>query len=298
MKTCSVFLLVLIFCHLCRAQTQSSDDDPAQTQRDGTGADAGEKELVQQTDVWVELRNLRDMVVEQKVELKYLTARVTAAESIVEALEIKNTAMEARMTAAESVAEELQMENDVQAADLAVVQQKLSTLQQRLTVGEHHVEELEKQQEGQDAALQELQNSNKVGKVAFSASLLTSGDGNTESEGHVPLIYRNVFTNIGNHYDPNTGHFTAPVRGVYYFRFTGHVAHSDRSMIMRLVKNGRLMVTAGDRSTTSTDPEDNASNGVVLQLEVGDAVSIQMNGEVWDDLYHRTTFSGFLLFPS
>ncbi|XP_031701649.1 cerebellin-2-like [Anarrhichthys ocellatus] len=297
MKTSSVFLLVLIFCHHCRAQTQSSDDDTAQTQRAGTEANGGEQELVHQTDVWVELRNLRDMVVEQKVELRYLTARVTAAESIVEALEIKNTAMEARMTAAESLAEELQMENDVQAAELAVVQQKLSTLQRRLTVVEHHVEEVEKQQEGQDAALQELQNSNKVGKVAFSASLLTSGEGNTGSSEYVPLTFKNVFTNIGNHYDPNTGYFTAPVRGVYYFRFTGHVAHTDRSMIMRLVKNGRFMVTAADRSTTSTDLEDNASNGIALQLEVGDAVSVQINGSVWDDQYHRTTFSGFLLFP-
>ncbi|XP_068585758.1 uncharacterized protein [Cebidichthys violaceus] len=311
MKTFSVFLLALIFCHLCRAQTQSSDDDTAQTQSAGTEADGGEEELVNQTDVWVELRNLRDMVVEQKVELSHLTARVTAAESIVEALEIKNTAMEARMTAAESLAEELQMENDgqdaalqelqnsnkAQAADLAVAQQKLSTLQQRLTVSEHNVEQLEKQQEGQDAALQDLQNSNQVGKVAFSASLLTSGEGNTGSSDYVPLIYKNVFTNIGNHFNPHTGYFTAPARGVYYFRFTGHAAHTDIGMMLRLVKNEHFMVIAADRQTTSPDLEDNASNGVVLQLEVGDVVSVQIKGEVWDDDYHRTTFSGFLLFP-
>ena len=77
------------------------------------------------------------------------------------------------MTAAESLAEELQMENDgkysnltykhfhnvsdfpshflslsAQATELAVAQETLSTLQQRMTVSEHHVEELEKQQEG------------------------------------------------------------------------------------------------------------------------------------------------------
>lgn len=92
------------------------------------------------------------------------------------------------------------------------------------------------------------------------------------------------------------GYFTAPVRGVYYFRFTGHVAHTDAIMRLGIVKNGDLIVTSGDRQTTFQDPEDNASNGVVLQLEVGDVVSVKLVGSVWDDQYHRTTFSGFLLF--
>ncbi|XP_039657767.1 uncharacterized protein LOC120559808 [Perca fluviatilis] len=311
MKTSLVFLLVHIFCHLGRAQKHTSDNDillhapnvesgekKAQTQRPRTEAEGGDQELLLQSDIWAELRSLRDMLVEQKVELRHLTARVTTAEILVEALEKENSAMEARMTAAESLAEELQMENDVQSTELSVTQQKLSTLQQRLTVSEGSVEELEKQQEGQTAAVQELQNANKVRKVAFSASLLASGDGNTNADpDFVPLIYKNVFTNIGHHYNPNTGFFTAPVRGVYYFRFTGHVAHSEVVMIMRLVKNEHLLVTAADRHTTDTDVEDNASNGVVLQLEVGDVVSVQLVGNVWDDHYHRTTFSGFLLFP-
>jgi len=67
-------------------------------------------------------------------------------------------------------------------------------------------------------------------------------------------------------------------------------------MGMRLVKNGHPMVFIGDLPTLSTDAEDSGSNGVVLQLEAGDVVSIQLDGNVWDDQYHRTTFSGFLLF--
>lgn len=162
-----------------------------------------------------------------------------------------------------------------------------------------------------------------VRKLAFSVSLLESGEGNTEKE-DVQLIYRKIFTNVGNHYNPNTGslirlllyvthiiisqlslvtvlfcisgYFTAPVKGIYYFRFTGHIAHSDASMRMGLFKNSDLIVTSGDRATTSTDPEDNASNGVVVQLEVGDVVSVQLFGKIWDDQYHRSTFSGFLLF--
>lgn len=84
---------------------------------------------------------------------------------------------------------------------------------------------------------------------------------------------------------------------MYFFRFTGHVAHSDVGMRMQLIKNEHLIVTAGERPTTPTDAEDNISNGVVLELEVGDVVSVQVDGEVWDDQYHRTTFGGFLVFP-
>ncbi len=66
---------------------------------------------------------------------------------------------------------------------------------------------------------------------------------------------------------------------------------------MGLVKNGHLIVTAAERPTTPTDAEENVSSGIVLELEVGDVVSVQAFGEVWDDNYHKTTFSGFLVFP-
>ncbi|CAK6957460.1 Hypothetical predicted protein [Scomber scombrus] len=257
---------------LLQALNIDSKEGVAETQKPSTEASAVS---LTQGDIWVELRNLRDMVVEQKVELRHLTARVTAAESQMETLQEENTEMEARMTAAESLAEELQMENDAQATEI-------STLHQRLNVSEHRVGELETQLE--------------VRKVAFSSSLLTSGEGNTGNGDFVHLIYKNVISNIGNRYNPHTGYFTAPVRGVYYFRFTAHIAHSDSSLVMFLIKNGDMMVTSGDRYTTSTDPEDGICNGVVLQLEEGDVISVYISGKVWDDSSHRTTFSGFLLF--
>ncbi|KAL7398459.1 hypothetical protein ABVT39_010375 [Epinephelus coioides] len=377
MKISAVLSLVLILCYFCRAQRHSgnsnillrapdveSGEERAQTQRAGIEAEGGERELVPQTDIWTELRDLRDMVVEQRVELRHLTTRVTAAESLVEALRRENTALEARMTAAERLVAQLQTENDAQDAELAAVKQQLSTLQQRVTVSEGRMAALEKDQEAQDAeiaanqqqlgalqervtasegrvaelekeqgaqsaelaavkqqlgtlqqrvtasegrvaelereqevqntALQQLENASKVRKVAFSASLRTSGAGNISEN---PLRYRNVFTNTGNHYNPNTGYFTAPIRGVYYFRFDGHSSHSNHMMIMHLIKNGRLIVTAADLPPSPADLADNASNGAVLQLEVGDIVSVSLSGEVWDDNNNRTTFSGFLLFP-
>ncbi|XP_059189066.1 ciliary rootlet coiled-coil protein 2-like [Centropristis striata] len=170
MKTCSAFSLLLMLCYLCRAQKHSGDDDVL-LQAPNVESGEEEQESVLQADIWAELRSLRDMVLVQQVELRHLTGRVTAAESLVEALQRDNTAMEARMTAAERSAEELQMENDAQAIELAVTQQKLTVsegrveeletqqeaqatelavIQQKLTVSEGRVEELETQQEGKD----------------------------------------------------------------------------------------------------------------------------------------------------
>lgn len=58
------------------------------------------------------------------------------------------------------------------------------------------------------------------------------------------------------------------------------------------------IVIIGDR-TSPEDGEDGASNGVVLHLGMGGRVSMRLmdNAHIWDDQYHRTTFSGFLLFP-
>uniref|UniRef100_A0A3Q2CYF7 C1q domain-containing protein n=1 Tax=Cyprinodon variegatus TaxID=28743 RepID=A0A3Q2CYF7_CYPVA len=136
---------------------------------------------------------------------------------------------------------------------------------------------------------------NNVSKVAFSTSLLDSGEGNTVNLEYMTLVFKNVFTNIGNHYSPVTGYFTAPIRGVYYFRFTGHLASVNNFLAMRLVKNEDPIVLSGDR-VHDIYREDNVSNGVVLQLEINDVVAIQLGGDIWDDTYHRSTFSGFLLF--
>ncbi|XP_041859712.1 uncharacterized protein LOC121651515 [Melanotaenia boesemani] len=298
MKTLEAFFLVLMLCSLYKALEHNSNgiqwvEDAAEKQ--GPVMEGSEAELVLSS-IWEELRNLRDMVVEQRTELRQLMARVIATDILVETLQKENEAMKARMTAAETLAETLQMEIDGQAAELAVAQQKLGTLQEKVTVNELDVEELQKQQEVQNVTVQELQDLNQARKVAFSTSLLADGVGNTNHNDFTQLIFRNVFTNTGNYYNPITGYFTALVRGVYYFSFTGYIAHSENGIRMRLMKNVNPIVFIGDRPTTPTDLEDNASNGAVLQLEVGDVVSVQLSGDVWDDHYHRTTFSGFLLF--
>ncbi|XP_036939950.1 complement C1q-like protein 2 isoform X2 [Acanthopagrus latus] len=131
-------------------------------------------------------------------------------------------------------------------------------------------------------------------QVAFGASIGNvghTGPFNTE----ITLVYRDVYTNTGS-YNPATGIFTAPVRGVYYFSFSGHNI-STRPMGLRLMKNGVQMVTvynhvAGNRYETAT-------NGMTLRLQAGDQVYMRLRAHTWiyDNSNNHSTFIGHLLFP-
>uniref|UniRef100_A0A4W5MGG0 Cerebellin 10 n=1 Tax=Hucho hucho TaxID=62062 RepID=A0A4W5MGG0_9TELE len=136
-----------------------------------------------------------------------------------------------------------------------------------------------------------------VRKVAFSASLLASGSGHTGPYNvHTPLVYRNVLTNIGNAYNPNTGFFIAPVRGVYQFKFYIHGSgHSSHGTAAVLVKNGEHVVVAYENQPGHLIT---SSNGVSLLLEDGDVVYMQLWETHWiyDNGNNYNTFSGHLLF--
>ncbi|XDV25878.1 hypothetical protein PO909_029710 [Leuciscus waleckii] len=142
----------------------------------------------------------------------------------------------------------------------------------------------------------ELRKENRDREIAFSASLMQSGSGYTGPfTTDFTLTYRNVFTNIGNAYNPITGVFTAPLKGAYMFRVSVF-GHGPTTATADIFKNGKLMVAAH-----AHQPEEglNSSNGVVLILEVGDVVYVRLwpNTRIFDDQYNRNTFSGFLLFP-
>lgn len=131
------------------------------------------------------------------------------------------------------------------------------------------------------------------------------------------LVFRNVTTNVGGVYDPNTGTtthlqpgspltspalssvfclagiFTAPVRGLYYIRFTGCVGRSG-SLNAALLKNDLNMFAVFD----TRGSHGSSSNGMALVLEAGDQLSITL----WSqhsifDQGRLSTFTGFLISP-
>ncbi|KAL6489740.1 hypothetical protein MHYP_G00000850 [Metynnis hypsauchen] len=110
-----------------------------------------------------------------------------------------------------------------------------------------------------------------------------------------PLIYKKVVTNYGNGYDSDTGIFTAPLKGVYYFRFYAH-SHTGIKMAVSLYKNDKVQCSVFSVKPLSNG---NASNGIVLILDKGDQIYTKLWNQtrVYDDPASYTSFGGFLLFP-
>ncbi|XP_063047205.1 cerebellin-1-like [Engraulis encrasicolus] len=136
-------------------------------------------------------------------------------------------------------------------------------------------------------------------KVAFSAALRESDDGYTRSgSDDLNIAFKKVFTNVGEAYSNTTGFFTAPVRGVYYFRFTVADKLSSRWMTIKMNKNGQQIMFQEEYA--KDEYISYLSGGLVLQLEKGDTVNMVLRSgrNLYD--YHEfnyNTFSGFLLFP-
>ncbi|XP_073704141.1 complement C1q-like protein 4 [Garra rufa] len=174
--------------------------------------------------------------------------------------------------------------------------EKLKNMEERIQNLEEMNEALKIIVQDSQNQLKSLQMENQAKKVAFSAGLLESGRGNT-GPFHTgkTLVYKKVFSNIGGAYDSNTGIFTAPMKGAYYFRFYGH-CHGGPTMAISLLKNGETQCSLHSFKPASNG---NASNGVVLTLETGDKISTRLwqNTWVYDDPASYTSFGGFLLFP-
>uniref|UniRef100_A0A8C1QZK2 Cerebellin 17 n=1 Tax=Cyprinus carpio TaxID=7962 RepID=A0A8C1QZK2_CYPCA len=131
-------------------------------------------------------------------------------------------------------------------------------------------------------------------KVAFSADLGMRGDLGPQST-EITLTFNNIFTNIGNNYNPATGLFTAPVKGVYYFRFTACGTQIQQSLGASLHKNGQKIVSVGQ--WRDHNQHRYASNGAVLQLEVGDVVCVKLlpGYTIYDSPDNLSTFSAIYI---
>ncbi|XP_005944936.1 complement C1q-like protein 2 isoform X1 [Astatotilapia calliptera] len=176
--------------------------------------------------------------------------------------------------------------------DLGAVGEKVTNIADKITLLEIKLQKTEKE-------VMDLQK--RIGgipQVAFSVALLDSGFGNTGPfDSPTPLRYKNIFSNTGSGYNPSTGIFTAMTKGMYFFRFSMfNNLNSVPNSVVSLMKNGKRLTSVWD--TSGSDANDMGSNAVVIPLEVGDNVyvELQANRIVYDDSMNYNTFSGFLLF--
>ncbi|KAM7390601.1 hypothetical protein PAMA_008669 [Pampus argenteus] len=313
MRCAAAFLPLLLCLYWTRAQGESGKvmgNDITQTEVQSDVLCVKATTCIT-TDIWAELKALRDMVIEHNVEFKnskteiekleqentdiqarltasetknaVLEARMNSSENVVKELKIENIVLRARMSTSEKEVEELKRENTDLLARVSACDNKSTVLEARMSSSENEVKELKRE------------NTDRP-KVAFSLGLTDAGQvGPFDTD--ITLKFSKVFTNFGQGYSPATGIFTAPVKGAYYFRFTAWEERLRSWIGVNLYHNDT-------RVTWNSDCNDEygritVTNALVLQLEKGDAVYLVLpSGHgVWDDTYDRTTFSGFLLFP-
>uniref|UniRef100_A0A3P9JP39 C1q domain-containing protein n=1 Tax=Oryzias latipes TaxID=8090 RepID=A0A3P9JP39_ORYLA len=145
-------------------------------------------------------------------------------------------------------------------------------------------------------ALKEALEARDVPKVAFSARLAKGGVyGNFQDD--ITLTFNAVITNFGNAYNPTTGMFTAPVKGLYYFTYFAHGGRTGR-IRLQLKKDGTMVADIHIHPSQSNSA-DNAGNAVFLELEQGNQVYLTLvaNSAIWGQGF-ATTFSGVLLSKS
>ncbi|XP_026064754.1 uncharacterized protein LOC113047603 [Carassius auratus] len=263
--------------------TEDRRQNPAQTdpRRDDASADSQQYCHLSFSDICAALRELTATVTEQKANIRALETRLRNSEEtaeqqtvILEELNKKNDALETRLRDSEKTAEQ-------QTVILEELNKKTDDMSNLI---ESQVEELRKE--------------NRDRQIAFSAALMEPGSGQIGPfTTEITLTYRNVFTNIGNAYNPFTGIFTAPLKGAYMFSFSiyNHGSTSASSTVS-IVKNGERVVVAHGQQNQGVI---NSSKGVVLILEVGDVVYVRLwsGRKIYDDQNKHNTFSGYLLFP-
>ncbi|XP_028323099.1 probable basic-leucine zipper transcription factor Q isoform X1 [Gouania willdenowi] len=228
----------------------------------------------------VEVKHLQRQNEEQSTKLKELELQKSELEKLQEQHKQQHLQLQQLQQQQQQQQQQLQQQQQQQIKTQAA---ELVTIKTKANITEKQVEALRKDRE--------------VRQVAFSTSLLASGSGytgpfNTDTN----LIFRHVFENIGNAYNPHTGLFTAPVRGVYHFEFYIHGSGgSSQLSSAALVKNGQKICSAYENQTSSGH---SASNGVTLLLEVGDVVFVRLlaNSKLYDNSNNHNTFSGHMLF--
>ncbi|XP_067283939.1 uncharacterized protein [Pseudorasbora parva] len=286
-------------------------------------------------DIHAALRELTATVTEQKVNIRELTAKVTEQKENIRELtatdseqkanigELTATVTEQKANIRELTATVTEQKANIGELTATVTEQKANIRELTTTVTEQKeinraletrlrdaeqaaeqqtfsLEELKKKTDETSnltlSQVEELRKENRDREIAFSAGLMESGSGyigpfTTE----ITLTYKNVFTNIGNAYNPTTGVFTAPLKGAYMFRISIYSYGGTQSTAV-IIKNGKHVVVAHDYQVND---QSNSSNGVVLILEVGDVVYVGLwsGRRVYESQNNHNTFTGFLLFP-
>ncbi|XP_041925261.1 uncharacterized protein LOC121689462 isoform X2 [Alosa sapidissima] len=171
-----------------------------------------------------ELRAMQEKMRAMETRLEFSETKTVAMESDLQASKTKVVAMETRLEASES--------------KLVATEEKAGIMEAKLQTHKNDIEELKEENKVQGLEIQALRHrsnfteaelrehsilleelSRAKPKVAFAAALGDGGNVGPASNEHT-LPFKKILTNVGSAYNPSTGVFIVPVRGVYYLSFS------------------------------------------------------------------------------
>ncbi|NWR41659.1 C1QA protein, partial [Regulus satrapa] len=127
-------------------------------------------------------------------------------------------------------------------------------------------------------------------RPAFSASRLSPPRTGTV------VVFDRVITNQENSYSPQSGKFTCPIAGLYYFTFQ---VVSSGDLCLSITKNGLGVVSFCDNNSRGILQVNSGSS--VLSLAPGDQVALTTDPARGSSIYSGSeadsVFSGFLVSP-
>ena len=99
--------------------------------------------------------------------------------------------------------------------------------------------------------------------------------------------------NIGGGMNINSGIFTAPKTGIYFFSFTALKDRPANTLRVDLYHNSNVITRA---EGTGVKGLFTAVLSSTLSLKSGDRISLHLtSGQIWDSGVHHTNFNGMLL---
>ncbi|KAL4233866.1 hypothetical protein ACF0H5_008541 [Mactra antiquata] len=175
------------------------------------------------------------------------------------------------------------------------MEQEINTLKLQMSQMQGTINDLQ-QQLNATADLAALANSHAHNEPIAFAATLTRTISNMPLHMHIP--FDRVLTNIGGAYNKQTGHFTAPMFGLYVF-FVVATNTPTHAASLTLMKNGTPQVfTLAHGNVNNGNVFDTSTMTVTLLLNDGDQVWAQNEGKFSDpeslDGYNYSSFSGFM----
>ncbi|KAJ8270378.1 hypothetical protein GJAV_G00113740 [Gymnothorax javanicus] len=136
-----------------------------------------------------------------------------------------------------------------------------------------------------------------AGSTVTPRSAFSMGLTSRFSTADVPIPFNKPFYNVQSHYDEASGKFRCVFPGVYFFTY--HLTIYPKDTRVGLYRNKKAVMFTFDQFQENN--LDQASGSIILHLEHGDEVWLQIYGEdkhggIYADNTNDSTFSGFLLF--